>query len=443
MNRMWMVLAVAAAAVAPVTAESRLLENMTLIDGTGRAAIPNAAVLIVDGRIRYAGPKSGLKSAPQRLLERIDLSGRYVMPGIMNMHGHLGNTVGLVQDPKNFTHANLKKQLALYARNGVTSVVSMGSDQPLIFDVRAEQRASRPTVARIFTAYRGFTGKGGYPTTAMGMKGVPFEVSTPAEVEKYVNELAARKVDLVKIWVDDHLGKEPKISMELCKAIIENAHKHNLKVAAHIFYLDDAKKLVSYGLDGLAHSVRDKPVDAELINLMKTKGAWQAAATITREMSMFVYAKPQKLLADQLFLETVDRDVLDIIRSPEYQKKVGADKDIDKWVVFAETAKKNLKKLVDAGVKFSYGTDTGPPARFSGYFEHWEMELMAEAGLTPMQIIESFSKNAAAFLGVSADLGTVEAGHWADLVVLRKNPLTDIRNAREIESVYIAGNRVR
>src|SRR5207253_10228731 len=125
----------------------------------------------------------------------------------------------------------------------------------------------------------GFTGMGGYPTTAPGMQGVPYEVSTVAEVDKDVAELAAQKVDIVKIWVDDHLGKDKKIPLELCKAIIDNAHKNHLKVAAHVFYLDDAKKLVGWGLDGLAHSVRDKPVDHELIDLMKKRGAWQAAAT--------------------------------------------------------------------------------------------------------------------------------------------------------------------
>ena len=441
MKRFLTVAALAAVLASVAPAERRVLENVTLIDGTGRPAVQNAAVLMIDGRIRYAGPMSGLK-APDKT-EHVNMKGFYVMPGIMNMHGHLGNTVGLVQDPKNFTVANLTAQLTTYTRAGVTTILSMGSDQPLVFDVRDKQRSGRPTLTRIFTAYRGFTGKGGYPTTAMGMKGVPFEVSTVAEVERDVAELAAKKVDIVKIWVDDHLGKEQKIPMDLSKAIIENAHKRGLKVAAHIFYLDDAKKLVSYGLDGLAHSVRDKPVDAELINMMKSKGAWQEAATITREMSMFVYANPQKLLSDQFFLSQVDASVIKTLKSPEYQKKAASDKDFNKWPVFTETAKKNLKKLVDSGVKYSFGTDTGPPARFSGYFEHWEMELMAEAGLTPSQIIQSFSKNAAEFLGVSKDLGTVEAGHWADLVVLRKNPLENIRNTREIEAVFIAGNKVK
>jgi imidazolonepropionase-like amidohydrolase len=138
----------------------------------------------------------------------------------------------------------------------------------------------------------------------------------------------------------------------------------------------------------------------------------------------------------------VEPAVLETIRSPEYQKKIAADPDFSKYPGFLETAKKNLKRLADAGVKFGFGTDSGPPARFQGFFEHWEMELMADAGLTPQQIITAASKSSAEFLGVSNELGTLEAGHWADLIVLGKNPLDNIRNTRTLESVYIAGNKV-
>ena len=199
------------------------------------------------------------------------------MPGIINLHGHLGNTLDLAQDPKNYTRDNVEKQLKLYASYGVTSVVSMGTDRDLVFQLRAAQRAGRPHETRIFTAGRGFTGVGGYPTTAQGMKGVPFEVATTGDVDKDVAHLADQKVDIVKIWVDDHLGREKKIPLDLCKAIIADAHKHGIKVAAHIFYLDDAKALVDAGLDGLAHSVRDKPVDDALIASMKKHGAFQSA----------------------------------------------------------------------------------------------------------------------------------------------------------------------
>src|SRR5262249_18536405 len=157
--------------------------------------------------------------------------------------------------------------------------VSMGSDQRLILDMRYEQRrTNRPSMTRIFTARRGFTGVGGYPTTAQGMKGVPFEVSTPEEGKADFSELAGDKVDLSKTWVDDNPGHDKKIPLDLCRDIIQEAHKYHLKVAAHVFYLDDAKFLVNAGLRGLAHSVRDKPVDDELIQAMKSRGAWQAAA---------------------------------------------------------------------------------------------------------------------------------------------------------------------
>jgi imidazolonepropionase-like amidohydrolase len=106
-----------------------------------------------------------------------------------------------------------------------------------------------------------------------------------------------------------------------------------------------------------------------------------------------------------------------------------------------DIAKKNLKRIYDAGVKVGFGTDTGPPGRFPGFFEHLEMQLMAEAGLTPTQIIQTATRNSAEFLGAK-DLGTLETGKWADLIVLTKNPLDDIRNTRTIESVMIAGRKV-
>jgi imidazolonepropionase-like amidohydrolase len=432
----------AAAALLTATsafAEVKVLQNFTLIDGKGGAPVPNAAMVIDNGRIKYAGPKSGLK-APAGA-ETIDLTGKFVMPGITNLHGHLGNTIDLVQDPKNFTRENLEKNLKLYASYGVTSVVSMGSDSDLALKVRDEQRAGRPSITRIYSAGKGFTGVGGYPTKAMGMKGVPYEVAVAADAKKGVDENAAKHVDLIKIWVDDHLGKERKIPIDLSKSIIDEARAKNLKVAAHIFYLDDAKKLVDSGLYGLAHSVRDKPVDAELIATMKKHGAWQQAATLTREISTFIYAKPQAFYDDPFFTRGVSPKVIATLKSAEYQKAVASDHDFDKLPGFLDTAKKNLKKLADAGVNYGFGTDTGPPARFPGYFEHWEMELMVDAGLTPMQVIQAATKNSAAFLNVSKDFGTLEAGKWADLIVLKKNPLENIKNTRTIETVFIAGNK--
>jgi len=435
--RTWIILMLLAAF--PLAADTTFMQHVTLIDGNGGDAVPDAVIVINNGRVQYAGP--GARMKPAKDAQVLDLTGKYVMPGIINLHAHLGNVVDLKQDPSFYTRENVERNLRNYAFYGVTSVVSMGSDKELIFDLRREQREIRPAMARIFTAGRGFTGYGGYPTTVPGNKGVPFEVANDAEVEKDVAWLAGKKADLVKIWVDDHLGREQKIPLDLCKDIIEAARKHKLKVAAHVFYLADAKALVDYGLAELAHSVRDKPVDDALIESMKRRGAIQTA-TLAREASLFAFAKPSPVLEDEFFTRWLSVDVLKTLRSPEYQAKQRADHDFDKYPGFLEMAQKNLKRLSDAGVKIGFGTDTGPPGRFAGYGEHWEMELMVQAGLTPRQIITAASKTGAEFLGAK-DLGTIERGHWADLIVLGGNPLDDIRNTRKIEAVYIAGIKIR
>ena len=423
----------------PAGAETTVLDGFTLIDGTGHQAVANAAMVIVDGHIQWVGPQSQLK-APAGA-QTTHLTDKFVMPGIINLHGHLGNTVDLAQDPKNYTRENVEKQLHLYASYGVTTVLSMGTDQDLVYQLRAEQRAGRPHTARIFTAGRGFTGAGGYPSSVPGMKGIPFEVASKADVDKDVAWLTDKKVDMVKIWVDDHLGREKKIPLDLAKAIIVDAHQRHLQVAAHVFYLEDAKALIDAGLDGLAHSVRDKPVDAALITAMKKHGAFQEAATLTREESTFIFGKPSAMLDDPFFARGVSPTVLSTLKSAAYQQKIAADPDYAKYPAFLETAMSNLKKLSDSGVKIGFGTDSGPPARFPGYFEQWELQLMVESGLTPMQVITDATRSAAEFLQAK-DLGTLERGKWADLIVLGKNPLEDIRNTRAIEMVMIAGNKI-
>src|SRR5215831_1680709 len=244
-------------AALPLAAETTILQHLTLIDGNGGDPVRDAAIVITNGRIEYAGPAARAKAAKDA--QTIDLTGKYVIPGIINLHGHLGNVIDLQQDPNFFTRENVERNLKLYASYGVTSMVSMGSDKELIFDMRREQRTGRPSMTRIFTAGRGFTGYGGYPTTVPGNKGIPFEVANEAEIQKDIAWLACKKVDLVKIWVDDNLGREKKIPLDLCKIIIDDARKQKLKVAAHVFYLADAKAMVDDGLAELAHSVRDKP----------------------------------------------------------------------------------------------------------------------------------------------------------------------------------------
>ncbi len=417
--------------------ETKVLRNFTLIDGTGKKPLPASAMVVTDGRIVWVGQAGRVKAPPNA--ETIDLSGKFVMPGIINLHCHLGNVAGFTEDQNNFTGENLERQLKLYASYGVTSVLSMGTDQDIIYRLRASQRAGRPPDARIFTAGRGFKGKDGYPDSP-GMKGVQYEVTSAEEVDKAMAQLAGRRVDIVKVWVDDHLGRIPKISMDLCRAIIASARKYEMNTAAHVYYLADARQLVDAGLYALAHNVRDTEVDAALIASMKKHGSW-LIPTLTREIATYIYAKPQPFLDEPFFQRAVPPAVLADLKG-SYREKVAADPDLPKYPAFLDYAKKNTKKLFDAGVKIGFGTDSGAPARFPGYAEHWEMELMVEAGLTPAQVIVAATKSSAEFLGMSKELGTLEPGHWADLIVLAQDPLDNIRNTRTIEMVMIAGNKV-
>jgi imidazolonepropionase-like amidohydrolase len=427
--------AAAAAFAAQAKAEVTVLRDFTLIDGTGRAPLSNAALIMDNGRIRWVGPAKQLK-APKGA-QTVRLPGKYVMPGIIDLHVHVGNVADVVQDKKFHTRENVENDLKTYAAYGVTTVQSMGTDQDLIFQVRKEQRAGRPAMARVYTAGQGFVFKGGYG----GLVGVNEPISSVSEVDAAVARQAAKGVDLIKLWLDDELGTMPKMPPEMTQAIIDSAHRRGLRVVGHIFYLEDAKRLVRQGIDGLAHSVRDKPVDQELIDMMKARGTWQLAETLSREASLFVYGERAPFLDDPFFRKAVSPRTVEILADPKRQQSIQANPHFHDLPKFLAMAQRNLKTLADAGVNYGYGTDAGPPARIPGFFEHWELELMVQAGFTPAQAIHAATGRAAEFLRAN-DLGVLERGRWGDLVVLDANPLADIKNTRRINAVYVAGRKV-
>ncbi len=417
-----------------------VLRNFTLIDGRGGPAAANSAAVIADGRISWIGPVAQLK-APAGASVR-DLSGKFVMPGLINLHGHVAESDGVIQDPvKFFTRNEVERDLLLYARYGVTSVASLGTDQPMVYAFREEQRRGRPSMARIFTAGRGFTVKDGFPTNKGNVPGVPYEPVQPSDVPAQIKELASHRPDVVKIWVDDRFGDFKKTPIEISRPIIEGAHANKLKVIAHVFYLSDAKQLATAGLDAFGHSVRDAAVDAELIQLMKQRGTW-VIPTLFREAATFAFAEPDRFLNDLFFTRAVEPRMQAVLKSPDYQKALTGDKYFPNYPRYLKTAQENLKRLADAGVRIGFGSDTGVLTRFEGFGEHWELELMVQAGMTPAQVIVAATKSSAEFLGQN-DLGTLEGGKWADLIVLNADPLANIRNSRQIDSVYVAGNRIQ
>ena len=389
----------------------------TLVDGTGTEPTRNAVLVARDGRIEAVGSAASVE-IPARA-EVVDLAGRTVIPGLINAHGHAGDTLGL--ESGHYSEANVRAHLALYASYGVTTVLSLGGDGVDGVRVRdtedADLRHARLRIA-----------------------GAVVTADSPDEAREQVAANAELGADFIKIRVDDELGTSTKMSPEVYAAVIEAAHANNLPLAAHLFYLEDAKGLLSAGADFIAHSVRDAPVDDELIQLLRETGVCYSP-TLTREVSTFVYASEPEFFSDPFFLAHADSSVLDALRTPEKQQQYRDSPTAPRYKEALRMAQANLKALADAGVTIAFGTDSGPPARFQGYFEHMEAELMAAAGLSPDQILRSATGGAAKCLGLD-DIGTIEPGKWADMIVLTADPLADIVNLRTIESVWIAGNRV-
>ena len=423
---------------ASLTAQVVVLNHATVIDGTGGAPREDVAIVMANGKIREMGPSAEVNIPEGAQVE--DVSGKYIIPGIMNLHGHVGMTKGLVQDMKNYTRENAERNLKTYAIYGVTTTTSMGTDNDLILEIRDEQRRGIVNGARVFTALQGFTALGGYPTRVPGVKGVAQEVASPAQARARVDQLADKGADIAKMWVDTHHGEYPKIAEPVCKAIIEEAHKRKMLAFAHLYELDDAKNLVDDGLDMIAHSVRDKPVDKELIDKIKKHNVTYVP-TLMREMSTYIYSESPVWLDDPFFTKRVDAATIHALKTT-FKETQSNPKTIEEGKQDLKMAMRNLKVLADSGVRIGFGTDTGPPARFPGVFEHMEMELMVEAGLKPMDVIVAFSKTASETLRVQDEFGTLAKGKAADLIVLDKDPLENIRNSRSIDTVYLAGKKV-
>jgi len=375
-----------------------VFEGARLITGDGSAPIMDSAFVVDNGRFTAVGRK-GQISVPAGAA-RVDLTGKTVIPAIIDAHKHLAVTRDALVD-----------QLQHFAYYGVGVAMSMGQDTgDVAFQVRQE---TIPNAARNRTAGRGLTGP------EPGRTEAPYWVKTEAEARKDVQELAQKKVDLVKIWVDDRDHTVTKLSPALYGAIIDEAHKHNLRTIAHIFTLEDAKGVLRAGIDAFAHSVRDKDIDDEFVNMMK--------------------AKPNMIVDPNLPDRgvKVDRSWLrESMTAEEFQKVQAESKDDPKAQAFFGIQSRNLRRLNAAGIKIALGTDGGIP-----WAAHEEMVDMVASGMTPAQVLVASTRNAADLLGLK-DVGTVTSGKSADFVVLDANPLDDITNTRRINTVYLRGGQV-
>jgi imidazolonepropionase-like amidohydrolase len=264
------------------------------------------------------------------------------------------------------------------------------------------------------------------------------------QARAHADRVAAMKPDLLKIRVDDNLGRSPRMPPEAWRAVLERAQAHELPLAVHIFYLADAQALLEAGASFIGHSVRDVPVDDRFIRELKARDVCYCP-TLTREISTFIYDTTPPWVDDPFFLKGVDAGIARQLADPERQAQIRNSPAFalgQQYKAGLAVATRNLKRLADEGVRIAFGTDSGPPARFQGFFEHLELEMMVEAGLTPMQAIVSATGEAARCWDKAGELGSIEPGVTADLIVLAGNPLDDIRNLRAIESVWIGGQRI-
>src|SRR6201997_2027361 len=360
-----------------------------IIDGRGRAPIENGTLVIRSGRIVAVGKRVKLPAG----VTRIDATGKTIIPGLINAHGHV----------------NSPEQLGVYLRDGITTVFSLGGDKE--FDLRKQCALAPPsTVPHLYVA--------GPIQDSTAIPGA-VAVTTPEQARRSVDELILNKPDIGKVRVDDFLGARPKMSPEVYQAVIDEAHKNGYRTAAHIVLLDDAKGVLRAGVNYIAHSVR------------------------AREVAVFTYSETPAFFSDPFFLQEADPAEVAKMSDPKHQESVRNDRAAQWYKEHLPIAMHNLKALSDAGVVIAMGTDSGGgPGRFQGYFEHLELEYETKAGLSPMQALVSATSGAAQAVNISQQAGTLEKGKWADFVILNANPLEDIRNTRAIDGVWIGGVQV-
>ena len=302
-------------------------------------SIENATIVVNAGKIAQVGRAADVK-APAGAT-RVSLTGKTVMPTIVDTHVHTSQT-----------REALTQDLQRRAYYGVSAALSMGQDtEAAAFDLRA---MPIPGAARIFSAGRGLT------APEPGRTMAPYWITTAAEGRKAVQEQAARKVDIIKIWVDDRDGKFMKLTPELYGAVIDEAHKNKLRVTAHLFTLQDAKGLWKAGIDAFAHGVRDRDVDEEFMAMLKTRPAFVLAPNLP----------DRGVKTDLSWLK-------DSLSAGELQKLEAANTDRPEAQTQFGIQARNLAKMNAAGVRIALGSDGNNP-----YAPHVEMADMVAAGMT-------------------------------------------------------------
>jgi imidazolonepropionase-like amidohydrolase len=415
----------------------RLLRSGHLIDVAGGDVRRGQDVLVEDGRVLRVGANLPVSGA-----ETVDVEGRYLLPGLIDLHVHPGMMVGLRMDPSGQSPDRYKHDLQVWLRYGVTSVQSMGTDRPLAHDVQAEQSQGSFVGARLFSTGNGFGVAGGAPTFRMSSPPGPLRLDDPAVVRGTLVELSERGVSGVKIWYDDLYHQVPKMAPQLVQTIIETCGELNLTSYAHVYYVDDAKLLVGYGLQVLAHVPRDREVDDQLIALLRQHDAAVLPTISVPETNVVYVDEPAWVQEDPFFARFLPRGSVEFLRDDAYLDTIRAKPEYPSLRPDLERAKQNTRLLYQAGVRLGFGTDTGVLNRVIGFYDHRELELLTECGVRASDALRIATLGSAEILDRADELGQIAPGRRADIVVLRENPLESITHTRTIESVWLDGVRV-
>jgi imidazolonepropionase-like amidohydrolase len=433
-------LALASGALPPRTAgaETVAITGVRLLDGRGGPVLDDATLIVKDGRIEAAGVAVRIPRGARRL----DYRGRTIMPGLISDHSHVGQVNGTENGAQNYTHENIVAELEQYRRYGVTTVTALGLNGPLFESIRAEAHMGRIDGADLFGVDSGIGAPDGAPPQAM-LKVGSDQLDRPTTVQQAradVRRMAAHHTDLVKLWLDDFGGSVPtKIKPEIYKAVIDEAHRLGLRVAAHIHDLVDAQAIVDAGVDILAHGVRDQPVPPEFIAKLKRKGVWYIP-TLALDEATFAWADQAPWTLTPFARTALSPALAHEIDDPAWRMQTLDSPQTAAARQSLSMNLKNLKTLYDAGVKIGFGTDSGATAlRVPGIAEHRELALMVEAGLSPLQALTIATGNAAALLK-RTDRGVLGPGSRADLIVLAADPATDIAASELIVEVWQAGH---
>jgi imidazolonepropionase-like amidohydrolase len=437
-------------------AEKISLVGATVINPADGRVLPNATVVVNGDKIERV---SMGKQDAATLGKQISCVGKFILPGYIDTHVHFFQSADLFTRPDGadfnsvrpykeeiaWIKSHVDDVFARYIRSGITSVVDVGGPM-WNFEVRKKAnvtaKAPRVAVAGPLTS--------SVSREKLDLGDPPIvKIDTPDQAREFVRKLAEQKADLIKIWYIVDKDHPVDAFRPIVRATIEESHAHKIRVAVHATELETARAAVEEGADVLVHSVIDKPVDDSFVKLLKDRHVILCPTLVVFERygrtfsHQLNFTPEEQKWGNPEVIASLDVTKIPEDKLPQRVKDALADQKaaLDRIKKTYDVALPNLKKLEDAGVTIAAGTDAGNIGTIHGPALFREFQLMKEAGLTPMQILQCATANAAKLFGseTGARVGNLENGYFADLVVLNSNPLDDIAHASDIETVVKNG----